>query len=98
TTPYPAPRADQTHVELGRAGSVEVDHVGPGWLTCSVNLAGLPAINLPAGRSSENLPIGVSLVAKAGGEETLFRLAALWASAIEYRPELPPLRPFPPGV
>jgi aspartyl-tRNA(Asn)/glutamyl-tRNA(Gln) amidotransferase subunit A len=99
TTPYPAPRADQTHVDLGPdEGTVEIDHVGPGWLTCSVNLAGLPAINLPAGRSSEGLPIGVSLVAKAGEEESLFRLAALWASANEYRPELPPLRPSPPGV
>jgi Asp-tRNA(Asn)/Glu-tRNA(Gln) amidotransferase A subunit family amidase len=55
-----------------------------------VNLAGLPAINLPAGRSSEGMPIGVSLVAKAGEEETLFRLAALWVGAAGYRATVPP--------
>jgi Asp-tRNA(Asn)/Glu-tRNA(Gln) amidotransferase A subunit family amidase len=92
TTPYPAPRADQSHVELGAAGTVEVDHVGPGWITCSVNLAGLPAINLPAGRSTDGMPIGVSLVGRAGEEHTLVRLAAAWAASAGYeraQPSLP---------
>lgn len=93
TTPYPAPRADQETVDLGKAGTVEVSHVSPGWITCSVNLAGLPAINLPAGRSSEGMPIGVSLVAKAGEDELLFRLAALWTATTGYRPEMPPVVP-----
>jgi len=91
TTPYPAPRADQTTVDLGSAGTVEVSHVGPGWLTCSVNLAGLPAINIPAGRSSEDMPIGVSLVAKPGEEDVLFGLAAAWAAAAGYGPVRPSL-------
>src|SRR6266498_136916 len=91
TTPYPAPRADQTTVDLGSAGTVEVSHVGPGWLTCSVNLAGLPAINIPAGRSSEDMPIGVSLVAKPGEEDVHFGLAAAWAAAAGYGPVRPSL-------
>ncbi len=99
TTPYPAPRADQERVDLGKARTVEVTHVGPGWLTCSVNLAGLPGINLPAGRSSQGLPIGVSLVARAGGEDTLHRLAADWLAAAEYRAERPaPPWPGPPAA
>jgi Asp-tRNA(Asn)/Glu-tRNA(Gln) amidotransferase A subunit family amidase len=81
TTPYPAPRADQETVDLGEAGTVEVNHVGPGWITCSVNLAGLPAINVPVGRSTEGTPIGASLVAKPGEEAVLFALAAAWAAA-----------------
>jgi Asp-tRNA(Asn)/Glu-tRNA(Gln) amidotransferase A subunit family amidase len=89
TTPYPAPRADQSHVELGAAGTVEVDHVGPGWITCSVNLAGLPAISLPAGRSAEGMPIGVSLVGRAGAEHELVRLAAVWAVSAGYAPARP---------
>jgi aspartyl-tRNA(Asn)/glutamyl-tRNA(Gln) amidotransferase subunit A len=89
TTPYPAPRADQQTVDLGPSGTVEVARVGPGWLTCSVNLAGLPAVNLPAGRSSEGVPIGVSLVGRANEEGTLFRLAGLWEEAAGYRPERP---------
>lgn len=90
TTPYPAPRAGQETVDLGPAGTVEVARVGPGWLTCSVNLAGLPALNLPAGRSSEGLPIGASLVGRADEEGVLFRLAGLWEQAAGYRPGRPP--------
>jgi aspartyl-tRNA(Asn)/glutamyl-tRNA(Gln) amidotransferase subunit A len=89
TTPYPAPRAGQETVDLGPAGTVEIARVGPGWLTCSVNLAGLPALNLPAGRSSEGLPIGVSLVGGPNDEGTLFRLAGLWEQAAAYTPERP---------
>jgi aspartyl-tRNA(Asn)/glutamyl-tRNA(Gln) amidotransferase subunit A len=89
TTPYPAPGPDQQTIDLGSGRTVEVRNVGPGWLTCSVNLAGLPALNLPAGRSEEGLPIGVSLVGRANGEGTLFRLAGLWEQATGYRPERP---------
>lgn len=89
TTPYPAPRADEETVDLGEAGTVEVDHVGPGWVTCSVNLAGLPALNVPAGRSPQGTPIGASLVAKPGQEETLFGLTAAWAAAAGHRPDHP---------
>jgi aspartyl-tRNA(Asn)/glutamyl-tRNA(Gln) amidotransferase subunit A len=91
TTPYPAPRADQQTVDLGEAGTVEVGEVGPGWITCSVNLGGFPAINLPTGRSPEGMPIGVSLVAKAGEEKTLARFAAAWNAATGYRTEHPPI-------
>jgi aspartyl-tRNA(Asn)/glutamyl-tRNA(Gln) amidotransferase subunit A len=89
TTPYPAPRADQATVDLGPSGHVEVDRVGPGWLTCSVNLAGLPALNLPGGSSSEGMPVGVSLVGRDGDEEGLFRLALLWEQAAGYQPRYP---------
>ena len=89
TTPYPAPQADQKTVELGQAGAVDVEHVGPGWMTCSINLAGLPAINLPAGRSAQGLPIGVSLVGKENCERTLLHLASLWQRTVAYRPRRP---------
>jgi Asp-tRNA(Asn)/Glu-tRNA(Gln) amidotransferase A subunit family amidase len=89
TTPYPAPRPDQGSVELRPGETVEVRRVGPGWLTCSVNLAGLPALSFPAGRSSEGTPIGASLVGGEGDEGTLFRLAGVWEQASRYRPQLP---------
>jgi aspartyl-tRNA(Asn)/glutamyl-tRNA(Gln) amidotransferase subunit A len=96
TTPYPAPRADQDEVDLGRSRTVRVADVGPGWMTSSVNLAGLPALTIPAGRSSEGLPIGVSLVGPDDGEQTLLELASWWESAAGYRPTLPPLPTTPP--
>ncbi len=90
TTPYPAPGADQRTVDLGSAGEVEVEQVGPGFMTCSVNLSGLPAVNVPAGRSSAGLPIGVTLIGQASEEWTLLGLAESWERAAGYRPERPP--------
>ena len=40
--------------------------------TISVNLAGVPAISLPVGKDSKNLPIGMQLIAKHFDEQTLF--------------------------
>lgn len=40
------------------------------------NLTGQPALMLPLARSDEGLPLAVQLVARHGGEATLFRLAA----------------------
>src|SRR5207253_2432681 len=57
TTPYPAPLAGQAEVDLGPAGVVEVAVVGPGWFTVAANLAGVPALSLPGGRTSEGLPV-----------------------------------------
>jgi aspartyl-tRNA(Asn)/glutamyl-tRNA(Gln) amidotransferase subunit A len=42
---------------------------------CSVNLAGLPAVSIPAGRN-EGLPIGAQLIAPAFEEERLLAAAA----------------------
>jgi Asp-tRNA(Asn)/Glu-tRNA(Gln) amidotransferase A subunit family amidase len=93
TTPYPAPRADQEIVDLGGGRTIEIDRVGPGFITSSVNLAGLPALNLPAGRSSAGMPIGVSLVGHDGGDETLLLLARRWEEASGYRPARPTASP-----
>lgn len=43
--------------------------------TAFVNVAGLPAVSLPAGRSAGGLPIGVQFVANHGGEPALIALA-----------------------
>ncbi|MFM7799576.1 MAG: Asp-tRNA(Asn)/Glu-tRNA(Gln) amidotransferase subunit GatA, partial [Planctomycetota bacterium] len=40
--------------------------------TVTVNLAGLPGISLPAGLSSDGLPLGLQLIGRAFDEETLF--------------------------
>ncbi len=40
--------------------------------TIAVNLAGLPAISLPIGKDSDNLPIGGQLIAPLFDEQTLF--------------------------
>ena len=43
--------------------------------TVPINLAGIASLNIPAGFSSDNLPIGLQLVSNSFKEETLFSLA-----------------------
>ncbi len=40
--------------------------------TIAINLAGLPAISIPIGKSTDNLPIGGQFIAKALDEQTMF--------------------------
>ena len=91
TTGYPAPFPEAKELDAGAAGTIDLERVAPGWFTCPVNLAGLPAVTLPAGRSSGGMPFGVTLIGPAGSEERLLALAALWEAATGYRPTRPPL-------
>jgi aspartyl-tRNA(Asn)/glutamyl-tRNA(Gln) amidotransferase subunit A len=43
--------------------------------TTSCNLAGLPGLSVPCGRTAGGLPIGLQLIGRALDEETLFRAA-----------------------
>ncbi len=45
--------------------------------TVTVNMAGLPGIAVPAGISSEGLPLALQLIGRAFEEETLFSLASV---------------------
>ena len=50
--------------------------------TISANLAGIPALSIPCGKSPDNgLPIGLQLLGPAGGEQTLLRAAFAHESA-----------------
>ncbi len=44
--------------------------------TISLNLAGLPGLAVPAGKTQDGLPVGVQFMGKALDEETLFSLAS----------------------
>lgn len=52
--------------------------------TISVNLAGLPAISLPISKNSDNMPVGLQLIAKAYNEQTLFDGALSLEKQINY--------------
>ena len=53
--------------------------------TIPVNLAGLPAISIPAGMSDENLPIGLQIIANTLREDILFRAAYSLEKAVEFK-------------
>ncbi len=58
--------------------------------TIPVNLAGLPAISIPAG-FSEGMPVGMQLIGKALDEETILRAAYTFEQAHEYHKVLAPI-------
>jgi aspartyl-tRNA(Asn)/glutamyl-tRNA(Gln) amidotransferase subunit A len=56
--------------------------------TVTVNMAGLPGIAVPAGLSSDGLPLGLQLIGRPFDEETLFSLGAVIEQAAgRFKPE-----------
>lgn len=91
TTPYPPPRADQDEVEVAPGQAVNVHTGGPAMFTEPVNLAGLPALAVPTGRSGEGLPLSVQLIAGRNLADVLVEMAlALEAADDRFRPGIAP--------
>jgi aspartyl-tRNA(Asn)/glutamyl-tRNA(Gln) amidotransferase subunit A len=59
--------------------------------TISVNLAGVPAISIPCGFTSNNLPIGLQLIGKHFDEESLFKVADAYEQATDWHRRNPAL-------
>jgi aspartyl-tRNA(Asn)/glutamyl-tRNA(Gln) amidotransferase subunit A len=61
--------------ERGRADPIEMylNDV----FTVTVNMAGLPAISVPGGLDSQDLPLGLQLIGRPFAEDTLFALGAI---------------------
>ena len=57
--------------------------------TIPVNLAGVPAINLPCGFDQAGLPIGLQLIGRHWDEERLFSAAYAYEQATEWHKKLP---------
>ncbi len=73
TVPAPAPPLENPTVELP-SGVYPADYANP--RHCGIaNLAGIPAISLPVGFSSTELPIGLQLLAAWGRDELLLDCA-----------------------
>ena len=74
-TPVAAPRADLDEVDVDGT-TMAVSKGVLAWFTRPVSLTGLPALSVPAGFSSEGLPVGVQLVGRERDEWTLLRAGA----------------------
>jgi len=53
--------------------------------TVPANLAGLPAVSVPAGLSGDGLPLGLQITGRAFDEETVLRAAEVLESAASFR-------------
>ncbi len=60
--------------------------------TVTINLAGLPAVNVPCGLSRERLPIGMQLIGPSFDEARLLNIASVAEPDV---PLVPPLQPIP---
>lgn len=78
---------------------ISVQHAGPpdtSWGTRGFNLSGHPAMSLPCGFTSQGLPIGLQIAAKAFDEAMIFRVAHAYQQATDWhtrRPSLPAADP-----
>jgi aspartyl-tRNA(Asn)/glutamyl-tRNA(Gln) amidotransferase subunit A len=88
TLPVVAPFIDQSDVRIG--GSMKDVRLALLSLTRPGNLAGLPAISIPCGFSSEGLPVGLQLIGRRSDEATLLRAAYAFERATPWHRQFPP--------
>lgn len=69
--------------ELGAKTSDPVQMYLSDVLTLPANIAGIPGMSIPAGMS-DGLPVGLQVLGKALGEETIFRIAHALEQATEW--------------
>ena len=69
-----------------------------GWSCAAAAVAGVPAIVMPAGFTSDGLPVGLELMARPFDEATLLSIAAGYEASTDHRmlpPTTPPLDTTP---
>ena len=84
------PTAPTTAFKLGEQLDDPLTMYANDILTIPVNLAGIPAISVPCG-FSDNMPVGLQIIAKPFAEETIYTVAHAFEQATEHhkaRPEL----------
>lgn len=87
------PTAPTTAFRIGEKSSDPLQMYLSDICTLSCNLAGVCGISVPCGFSSEpRLPIGLQLLGRPLGEETLLRVAHAYQSATDWQRQRPPER------
>ncbi|MBD8069638.1 Asp-tRNA(Asn)/Glu-tRNA(Gln) amidotransferase subunit GatA [Bacillus sp. PS06] len=84
TTPTPA-------FKIGEKISDPLTMYANDILTIPMNLAGVPAISVPCGLSTEGLPLGLQIIGKHFDESTIYRVADAFEQATEFHKAKPQL-------
>jgi aspartyl-tRNA(Asn)/glutamyl-tRNA(Gln) amidotransferase subunit A len=87
TTPVVAPRLATTEVSFGRVR--EDVRVALLRLTRPANLSGLPAITVPCGFSQDVLPVGLQLIGRRWGEQTVLNAALAYETRTPWHGQIP---------
>ena len=80
-----APTAPSAAFALGETGGDPVAMYLNDVFTVPVNLAGLPAVSVPAGLSADGLPLGLQVIGRAFDEETVLRVADVLEQAADFK-------------
>jgi aspartyl-tRNA(Asn)/glutamyl-tRNA(Gln) amidotransferase subunit A len=84
TTPSPA-------FKIGEKSSDPLEMYLSDIYTTAANLAGIPAISIPCGLTSDKLPIGLQLMAPHFAEDRLLQIAQLYQQATDWHLRKPPI-------
>jgi aspartyl-tRNA(Asn)/glutamyl-tRNA(Gln) amidotransferase subunit A len=89
-SPIPAPPIGQSQIRVAgqRETAVRAELLR---LTRPANVAGLPAISIPCGFTSEQLPIGLQLIGPRWGEAQLLAIARAYEEATDWHDRHPAL-------
>ncbi|ACM59876.1 aspartyl/glutamyl-tRNA(Asn/Gln) amidotransferase subunit A [Caldicellulosiruptor bescii] len=79
------PTSPTTAFKIGERVSNPLEMYMSDICTVPVNIAGLPAISIPCGFDSNNLPIGLQIIGKAFDEQTILRVAYTYEQNSGYR-------------
>lgn len=79
-----SPTCPTTSFTLGEKSNDPLEMYLSDIYTVPVNIAGIPGISIPCGFDSEGLPIGLQLISRAFGEDTLLKAAYAFEQATDY--------------
>lgn len=89
-TPHPAPRHEDQMIAVATT-ELPVHLGGVARFAEPVNVVAAPALVLPSGFSSADLPLAIQLVGRRGSEQLLFAAGAAYQADTDWHTRVPPL-------